>query len=253
MSAKNDSFVRTLIVAVTLCLVCSIIVSSAAVILKDKQIENASLDKKKNVLVAAGLFKPDTNIEQAFASIDQKFVDLETGKFVTIKNPATFDQRKMAKDTDSSVKIEKDPARIGRRSKIASVYLVRDGEKVKTIILPIHGKGLFSTLYGFVALENDKQTVAGLKFYEQGETPGLGGEVDNLRWLDLWPGKKLLDSNGLPALKLVKSIPKNEFEVDALSGATMTTTGLQNMLNYWLSEQGFGPFLARLDVQKGEA
>lgn len=253
MSAKNDSFVRTLVVAVTLCLVCSIIVSSAAIILKDKQLINASLDKKKNVLVAAGLFKPDTNIEQAFANIEQKFVNLDTGEFVTVKNPATFDQRKMAKDTDSSVKIEKDPARIGRRSKIASVYLVREGEKVKTIILPIHGKGLFSTLYGFVALENDKQTVVGLKFYEQGETPGLGGEVENPRWLELWQGKKLLDGNGLPALKLVKSIPKNEFEVDALSGATMTTSGLQNMLDYWLSEQGFGPFLARLDVQKGEA
>ncbi len=253
MSAKNDSFVRTLVVAVTLCLVCSIIVSSAAVILKDKQIENASLDKKKNVLVAAGLFKPETNIEQAFANIEQKFVDLETGKFVSVKNPATFDQRKMAKEADSSVKIEKDPARIGRRSKIASVYLVRDGEKVKTIILPIHGKGLFSTLYGFVALENDKQTVVGLKFYEQGETPGLGGEVDNPRWLELWSGKKLVDEQGIPALRLVKTMPKNEFEVDALSGATMTTNGLQNMLDYWLSEQGFGPFLARLDVQKGEA
>lgn len=245
---NTDSFLRTIIVAVVLCLVCSIIVSSAAVFLKEKQVNNASLDKKKNVLVAANLLKADTDIETAFANIEQKFVDLSSGRFVSVENPTGFDQRKAAKVEETSVAVEVDPAGIGRRSKIASVYLVRNGAKVETIILPIHGKGLFSTLYGFIALESDKQTIVGLKFYEQGETPGLGGEVENSRWLALWPGKKLLNSDGKPVLKLVKTIPANEFEVDALSGASMTTRGLQNMLDYWLSEQGFGPFLSNLDV-----
>ncbi len=252
-AASTDSFMRTVIVAVVLCLVCSIIVSSAAVLLKEKQLNNASLDKKKNVLVAANLLHADTDIETAFANIEQKFVDLSSGRFVKVDNPTSFNQRKAAKVVETSVAIENDPAGIGRRSKIVPVYLVRNGDKVETIILPIHGKGLFSTLYGFIALEGDKQTIVGLKFYEQGETPGLGGEVENPRWLALWKGKKLMNQKGQPALKLVKSIPANEFEVDALSGATMTTRGLQNMLDYWLSEQGFGPFLARLDVQKGEA
>jgi len=252
MPAKTESVARTITVAVVLCLVCSVIVSSAAVLLKDKQLANASLDKKKNILIAANLFDEKIGIEKAFSNIEQKFVELNSGLFVTIENPRRFNQRQQAKIEDTSVAIEKDPARIGRRSKIASVYLVKDGNKVKTIILPIHGKGLFSTLYGFVALKADKQTVVGLKFYEQGETPGLGGEVENPRWLALWQNKKLLNDNGVPALKLVKTIPKNEYEVDALSGATMTTRGLQNMLDYWLSEDGFGPFLSKLNV-KGEA
>jgi Na+-transporting NADH:ubiquinone oxidoreductase subunit C len=253
MSAKNDSFFKTIFVAVALCLVCSVIVSSAAVLLKEKQETNAALDKKKNVLVAANLLQAETDIEQVFANIDQKFVDLATGKFITLDNPKAFNQRQFAKNTDTSVVIENDLAKIGRRSKIASVYLVREGEKVKTIILPVHGKGLFSTMYGFIALEADKQTIVGLKFYEQGETPGLGGEVENPRWLALWVGKKLMDTQGQPALKLVKTIPNSEFEIDALSGASMTTRGIQNMLDYWLSEQGFGPFLSRLNVQKGDA
>jgi len=248
----SESFLKTITVAVVLCLVCSVIVSSAAVLLKDKQLANASLDKKKNILVAANLFEQATNIEQAFANIEQKFVELSSGKFVSVANPSGFDQRQLAKVDDSSVAIEKDLARIGRRSKVASIYLVKENDKVKTIILPIHGKGLFSTLYGFIALKADKQTIVGLTFYEQGETPGLGGEVENPRWLALWQDKKLLNDEGLPALTLVKSIPKNEFEVDALSGATMTTRGLQNMLDYWLSEDGFGPFLAGLNVE-GEA
>lgn len=246
--SNKDSFMRTIVTAVALCLVCSIIVSSAAVILKEKQVTNASLDKKRNVLIAANLLKADTDVEAVFANIEQKFVDLATGQFVTVNNPANFDQRKAAKAVETSIAIENDPARIGRRSKIASVYLVRNNNKVETIILPIHGKGLFSTLYGFIALKADKQTIVGLKFYEQGETPGLGGEVENPRWLALWPGKKLLDNNGQPVLKLVKGSAKNEFEVDALSGASMTTRGLQNMIDYWLSEQGFGPFLSTLDV-----
>ncbi len=250
---NTDSFMRTIIVALVLCLVCSIIVSSAAVILKEKQDNNAALDKKKNVLIAAHLLNPDTDIEIAFANIEKKFVELSTGLFVSVENPASFNQRKAAKILETSIAIKNDPAGIGRRSKIVPIYLVRNDTKVETIILPIHGKGLFSTLYGFIALESDKQTIVGLKFYEQGETPGLGGEVENPRWLALWQGKKLLNNRGQPALKLVKTIPANEFEVDALSGASMTTRGLQNMLDYWLSEQGFGPFLARLDVQKGEA
>lgn len=252
-SKKTDSFFRTILVAVSLCLVCSVIVSSAAVMLKEKQVSNASLDKKRNVLIAANLLQEDTDIEQAFANIERKFVDLASGQFVTVENPDSFNQRQSAKELETSIAIENDPARIGRRSKIAPVYLVLDGEQVKTIILPVHGKGLFSTLYGFIALKSDKQTIVGLKFYEQGETPGLGGEVENPRWLALWKDKKLMDAQGKPALKLVKSIPTSEYEIDALSGATMTTSGIQNMLDYWLSEQGFGPFLSRLNVTKGEA
>ncbi len=255
MSANpsKESFARTLIVAVALCLVCSVIVSSAAVVLKEQQVTNALLDKKKNVLVAANLLDENTDIEAAFANIEQKFVDLTTGQFVEMENPQAFNQRQAAKDPEMSIAIENDIARIGRRSKVIPVYLVKDNSQVEKIILPIHGKGLFSTMYGFVALKSDKQTVVGLKFYEQGETPGLGGEVENPRWLKLWNGKKLLNDQGKPALKLVKTIPQNDYEVDALSGATMTTRGIQDMLDYWLSDQAFGKFLSQLDVKKGEA
>lgn len=252
MSANNDSFIKTIIVAVALCLVCSVLVSGTAVSLKEQQKANAALDKKKNILVAANMYQAGADIGEAFKNFERKFVDLETGKFVEVANAESFDQRQMAKDPANSISIEKDIAKINRRSKIASIYLVKDADKVKTIILPIHGSGLFSTLYGFVALEADKQTVVGLKFYEHGETPGLGGEVDNLKWLASWPGKKLMSANGDVILSLVRGASKDT-EVDALSGATMTTNGINHMLTYWLGEDGFGPFLARLDVDKGEA
>jgi len=253
MSAKNDSFPRTVMVAVVLSLISSVIVSTAAVLLKPKQTYNASLDKKRNILIAANLYDETVDIDEAYAKVEQKFVELDSGKYVEVANPTAFDQRQQAKGKDSSQEIKNDLAKIGRRAKVASVYLVRKHNVVETIILPVHGKGLFSTLYGFVALKSDKQTVVGLKFYEQGETPGLGGEVENPNWLALWPGKKLFDPEGNPALTLVKGGARNEFEVDALSGATMTTRGLQNMLDYWLSDEGFGPFLGQLDVNQGGA
>lgn len=252
MSAKNDSFLKTIGVAVALCLVASVLVSGTAVSLKEQQKENAALDKKKNILQAANMLQEEANLTELFGKIERKFVDLDTGEFVDVETPDSFNQRQRAKDPQLSIAIENDIAKIRRRSKVASVYLVKNEGKVDTIILPIHGSGLFSTLYGFVALEADKKTVVGLKFYEHGETPGLGGEVDNPMWLKKWPGKKLLNDKGEPVLKLVKTIPQNETEVDALSGATWTTNGVEKMLNYWLGENGFGPFLSRLDVSTGE-
>jgi Na+-transporting NADH:ubiquinone oxidoreductase subunit C len=253
MSAKNDSFFKTIFVAVALCLVCSVLVSGTAISLKEQQKKNASLDKKKNILVAANLLSAETNLDKAFENVEQKFVDLSSGQYVEVENPESFDQRKMAKDPATSINIEKDVAKINRRSKIASIYLVKEAGQVKTIILPIHGSGLFSTLYGFVALEADKQTVVGLKFYEHGETPGLGGEVDNAKWIASWPGKQLLNANGELVLKLVKDGADSSTEVDALSGATMTSNGISNMLNYWMGNDGFGPYLERLNLNKGEA
>jgi len=247
MSANNESVFKTLVVAIALCLVCSVLVSTAAVQLRPTQKANASLDKKRNILIAAGLYDANKSIEEQFANIEQKFVNLETGEFVQVDNPQNFDQRKMAKNPATSRKPKNDIARIGRQSKIVPVYLVKNGQRIETIILPIHGKGLFSTLYGFIALDSDKQTIKGLKFYEQGETPGLGGEVDNPRWLALWSGKKAIE-NGKPVLKLVKGGAKADNQVDALSGASMTTRGVQNMIDFWLGEEGYAPFLARLDV-----
>ena len=253
MSANNDTFIKTIMVAIALCLACSMLVSSTAISLRDQQVSNAKLDKKRNILKAANLLDDNADMQALFDRVEQKFVDLESGTYVDIENPESFNQRRRAKEPELSIAIENDIAKIRRRSKVASIYLVNENKKVKTIILPIHGSGLFSTLYGFIALESDKQTIVGIKFYEHGETPGLGGEVDNPMWLAKWEGKKMLDPKGQPTLELVKSIPQGDSEVDALSGATWTSVGVQNMLNYWLGEQGFGPFLARLDVNTGEA
>lgn len=254
----NDSRTKTLIVALAVCLVCSIVVSTAAVSLKPLQERNKTLDMKKNILEVAGLLQPGADIEVLFDQIQLRIVDLETGEYTEAVDPKSYDQRKAAKDPALAVAIapQQDIASIGRRARYATVYLVKQNDSVKTIILPIHGYGLWSTLYGFLALEPDGNTVYGLRYYEHTETPGLGAEVDNPDWRALWKGKQLFDETGKLRIAVIKGkvtpeAPEAPFQVDGLAGATLTSDGVTNMLRYWLSKQGFGAYLHKIRSQRG--
>ena len=251
--SKKESPIKTIVVAIVLSLVCSVVVSFAAIQLKPQQELNKELDRKRNILIAAGLLEQggtQSEIEELFKQVETKVVDLSTGQFV--EAPKGFNQRKYAKDPETNKVLQgkADIAGIKKRSTLANVYLVRDGLQLDTIILPVHGYGLWSTMYAFLALEPDTTTVVGFKYYEQGETAGLGGEIENPTWRAIWPGKEVLDEQGEPVIKLVKGSAQNEHQVDGLSGATLTSNGVENTLIYWLGEDGFGPFLER--VRAGE-
>jgi len=255
MSSNKDSIKSTITVALLLCLVCSIIVAGSAVLLKPMQQANKALDKKNNILLAAGIETQGQDVNALFEQFTPRVVDLETGRYTNDVDAATYDQRKAAKDPKLSDKLSSDDdiASIKRRARYATVYLLEKEGQVDRIILPIKGYALWSTLYGFLALEADANTVAGLGFYEHAETPGLGGEIDNPRWKALWPGKKIFDANDKLAIDLVKgsvdpSNPKAIHQVDALSGATLTSNGVENLLLFWLGENGFGPYLTNLRV-----
>ena len=255
----KETIGHTFLVAFLLCIVCSVLVSSAAVYLRPVQEIEKALDKKRNILMAAGLLEEgkSIDIDALFANIRANVVDLATGEYAGGIDPEGYDQRRAAKDPAQSMVVpsEKDPASIKRRAKHAAVYLVYEGDRVAQIILPIHGMGLWSTLYGFVALEaKDLNTIKGLVFYEHGETPGLGGEVDNPAWKALWDGKKVFDEAGNVRIEVIKakvdrSRPQARYQVDGLSGATITSRGVKNLVRYWLGEDGFGPYLARLKAQ----
>lgn len=256
--SSNDGTRKTLFVAFALCIVCSVIVSTAAVMLKPAQEANKTLDRKRNILAAAGMLDESMSVEEQFSKVSSRIVDLRTGKFSDDKDPEKYDQRKAAKDPGSSEKLsaEQDIAKIARRENYAIVYLVGANEgSFEKVILPIHGAGLWSTLYGFIALEADTNTVAGLGFYEHGETPGLGGEVDNPRWKALWPGKEVY-KDGAAALGLVKgsvdaASADAPWQIDGLSGATLTSRGVSNLVQFWLGDSGFSLFLQNLN--SGEA
>ncbi len=256
LALKNDSLEKTIAVAFSLCFVCAILVSFAAVALRPLQIENKALDMKKNILEVAGLLDDDTDINQAFATqIEEKLVDIVTGDYVENMDVGQYDQRKAAKDSATNIILSRkqDVASIKVKAKIAKVYLVKAGNKIESIILPMHGYGLWSTMYGFLALEADGQTVKSINFYDQAETPGLGGEVINPNWRALWKGKKVYNEKGEPILKLIKGVVDinrsgSEYQVDGLAGATLTSNGVSNLIKYWMSAEGFAPYLEKIRI-----
>ena len=276
LDLPNDSFKKTVAVALALCLVGAIVVSGSAVILRPLQDWNKSKDEKVNILEVAELYQKGTDVEAAFKNVEPRIVDLATGEYVKDMDPATYDQWKAAKDPAQSevIPADKDIASIKRKPKYAKVYLVKEGEKLKSVILPVNGYGLWSTMYGFMALEADGETVVGMNLYDQAETPGLGGEVVNPKWKALWKGKKVYNFSGKEvhesnlsekgqtieigevALGLVKgsvdpSKPGSEYQVDALAGATLTSRGVSNLVQYWMSKEGYGLYLAKLRSARG--
>ncbi|QGJ70237.1 Na(+)-translocating NADH-quinone reductase subunit C [Planctomycetales bacterium 10988] len=256
---SRDSVFNTFLVAFILCIVCSVLVSTSAVGLRPLQEENKKLEKQKNILMAAGLYDPADPPKESIDSIFKekvtaRLVDLKSGEYVDpeeidVESLEDFDQMAAADDPEQSIVIPDtdDIADIKRREKYSIVYLIdAEGDDFKEIVLPVYGKGLWSTMYGFLALKGDLDTVAGLSFYQHGETPGLGGEIDNPSWKKKWIGKKLYTDDGELAIAVTKQAT-GDSQVDALSGATITSRGVSNLLHYWLGENAYGPMLKRLD------
>jgi len=255
-SFNKDSVFGTLLVAFLVCLVCAIVVSSAAVALKPAQDANIERDRQMNILAAAGLLDPSRSVEEQFADVQTKVIDLRTGQYTDAVDTQTYNHLKAAKTVgELSSGFDElgadDIAKIGRRENYSVVYLIDDENgNLDKVILPIRGYGLWSTMQGFVALEEDMTTVAGIGFFAHGETPGLGGEIDNPNWKASWVGKQVYKSGELN-IQVIKGavIPgtANEaYEVDGLAGATLTTKGVDNLVKFWLGENGFESFLANL-------
>jgi len=257
----KESLKNVLFVAISVCLVCSIVVSTAAVMLKPQQRLNQIYDERQNILRAAGMLPQGRNVDEQGRTVDELFalfevraVDLRTGTFTDAVDPNDHEPIRAARSpaTSTNLTAEQDIATLGRREDISIVYIHRTPEgEIDRIVLPIRGYGLWGTLYGYLALDGDLETIAGLGFYSHRETPGLGGEVDNPIWKQQWPGVTLYDAERAPAIRLVKSrspedSEQGRYEVDALAGATLTTRGIEFMIRFWTGELGFGPFLANL-------
>jgi Na+-transporting NADH:ubiquinone oxidoreductase subunit C len=253
---RQDSNAYIVGFATAVCLICSIVVSTSAVALRDRQDRNKVLDRQKKVLVVAGLLQEGQSatpaeIEEAFVeNIQMRVVDLATGDYDAEIDASAYDQRKATKDPAQSRSAPSNTAGLTRVPNKATVYLRVEDDEVSSLILPIEGKGLWSTLYGFIALAPDTTTIQGITFYEHGETPGLGGEVDNPSWKALWVGRLAYDEGWEPAIEVMKGVagPVDEdpYRVDGLSGSTLTARGVTNLVRFWLGENGFDPYLDKI-------
>lgn len=266
MSKPKNNNMTTISVALTLCLVCSVLVSAVAVGLKPAQIENARLDRNKNILIAAGMYddQKDTaaDVAERFKDFEVKIVDLNAGNYLTddqlkavgIADRNTYDASQASKNKALSDDLgSNDPASIGRKPKYAKVYVKNDAAgKPEMVVLPIQGYGLWGTIYGFLTLESDMNTIKGISFYEHKETPGLGARIEEPKWRALWTGIHSYDDNGEVATGVTKAGNPKDNWVDGISGATLTSRGVSNMIQFWLGEQGYKPYLDQMRKESGQ-
>ncbi|MFP6565652.1 MAG: Na(+)-translocating NADH-quinone reductase subunit C [Myxococcota bacterium] len=246
----------TVLFAAGVCLVCSLVVASTAVLLRDRIAENVLLDRQQKVLSVAGLVASGEELskEEINSRFEKnlvaKLVDMQSGVMLDEPAPAAYNARKLALDPATGFAPPPNAAKVRRMPKQGLVYLIKPNDHVEGIILPVEGLGLWGTLYGYVALAPDARTIRGLTFYQHKETPGLGGEIDNPRWRALWPGRLATDEAGQPMIRVIKGRagPPDEdpYEVDGLSGATITSNGVTNLMHFWLGDEAFGPYLATL-------
>lgn len=234
----RDSISNTLIVAIGLSLVCSIIVSGAAIALKPIQESNEELFRQQIILEVAGLMEPGADVTALFESIEERVVDLESGNYVE------------GVDTSEMVTIpdDLDLAGIGERARYIPVYHVMKDGAIDQLILPVYGKGLWSTMYGYLSVAPDGNATRGLQFYAHGETPGLGDGMDKEDWRAQWDSKELYGDSDQPQVRVIKGlvpdgIDGGEHMIDGMSGATLTGNGITGLLQYWTGSHGFGPYL----------
>lgn len=215
--ANKESIGNVLFVAIGVSLVCSVLVASAAIVLKPRQLQNEEEYRQRIILDVAGLYQPGADIAELYSAIEETSTELASGE-------------------------------------PAPVYLVRDGDTIEQVILPIEGAGLWATMYGFLAVESDGQAARGLRFYEHGETPGLGDAVDKPAWREQWRGKRLFDDDGSPLIEVVKGPAPagSDYQIDGLAGATLTGNGVSDFVQYWISDEGYGPYLKSLSGKESQ-
>jgi Na+-transporting NADH:ubiquinone oxidoreductase subunit C len=259
--ASKDTPLRALMTVLVTAVVCSSIVSASVVLLRPIQLNNKLLERSGYILQLTGLLPPgaavgDDELLELFKSLDARVVDIDEASLDSEFDPYTFDGRKAAADPELSVPIPagEDIAGLGRRSHFRTVYLVWREGKLTRVVLPINGAGMWSMLYGYISLEADFNTIAGVVFYEQAETPGLGDQIAKPHWQQKWVGKKLYDESGEMLFHVAEG-PVTEgsaaanYQVDALTGATVTGNAVTALLQYWFGPNGYGPLLQRLREQ----
>ncbi len=250
-----ESDLRAVIVTLIVCVVCSAAIAFTVSTLRPYREANRTRDRQAKIeqMITAVPGLEDVLGGASGGELQALVIDLERGEVDPSIDPETFDASEAARDAARGVALapEEDLAGLGRRARHARIYTISDASGLRLVVLPVEGAGYISTLRGYLALDGDLRTIRGLSFYEHGETPGLGSEIESPAWRALWPGKQAFDAAGQPRIAVIRgrpdpASPEAVHQVDGITGATVTGDGVTRLLQFWLGPRGFGPYLARL-------
>jgi len=259
---KQESLSRTLLVAISVVFVCSLLVSSTVSLLRPIQNARKAPQQLRYILLTAGLLQGKDNIQNIASlleGVETRILDLSRAEFVSDIDAQGYDYRKRFGDPSATATIDKrdDLAQLGRRPNYMPIYWIHNPSSKAKLVMPVYGKGMWSMIFGYIALEQDFNTIAGIYFYEQAETPGIGDRIQDANWLAGWQGKRLYDAKGSLALNISKLLTSDSLlaahQVDSISGATKTVDGVANLVHYWLGDKGYRPFLEKQRIALQEA
>ncbi|MEZ5558291.1 MAG: NADH:ubiquinone reductase (Na(+)-transporting) subunit C [Pseudomonadales bacterium] len=253
MSRDGDSPLRTLLVATLVALGCSALVATAVQLLRPVQDAWALLERNRAIVAAAGADAADMSereVISAYLDLDVHLVDLDAAApapAAAVGDVRSYDHWALGDEADSALLRQ---ARAGLPgpppyARYVPIYLVLQDGRLQRAVLPFHGPGMWSTLYGYLALQADLNHVASLVIYRHGETPGIGDRIEDPGWLASWHGKRVYDAQGQVRLDVTRSPSAPDYDVDIISGASITSNALGEAIRAWLGPQGYGPLLAR--------
>ena len=236
-----DTLTRTLAVAAAIALVCSGLVATAVTLLRPVQLAQAQVDRNRAIVAAAGFANAagatNNAIVSDFLELDAEVIDTGTGASVADVDAHTFDHWQAGDDAT---------AKDGRR---VPIYIARDDGRIGRLILPIDGPGMWSTIRAYIALKPDLVTIADLTILSHGETPGIGDRIEDPQWLAGWRGKRLYDERGELRIDVTRNA-SGPYQVDLISGASVTSEALGDAVRDWFGDDGYRPLLKTLRAQE---
>jgi Na+-transporting NADH:ubiquinone oxidoreductase subunit C len=250
MAFKKDTVAGTMVFIIILSLVCSFMITGTVEILKERKLAKKREEVQQYVLKAAGIDISQGDFSELFTQrVQPKMVNLATGKVTEKANLLDFDERMAAINPETSTKPKKDIAKIKTMATDIRIFEVYDTNgQLASIVMPIYGKGLWSSIYGYMAIKPDLNTIENIVFYEHGETPGIADFITDPQWLALWQGKTLFDAKGNIAIKVIKGGAKDGdiHGIDGVSGATRSGVGIQRLVEFWFGVEGYQTYLHTL-------
>ena len=223
------------------------VLSFAATSLREPQQANEQRNIRENILKAVGLMEREQKLEpeeinQLYDDSVESFLVDHEGKVIPGSSADGVDLEEELENPD--------PA-----AWRLPVFVVTEGGKASVYAIPVYGQGLWSTLYGYLALEDDLDTVKGITFYDHGETAGLGAEIEQAWFQDNFVGKRIFDGSALRSIQVVKgkvadvfsNAADHTYAVDGISGASITGRGVTNLLQEKLAI--YAPYITRVRAE----
>ena len=239
---NRDSNAYTFGFAAAMVVVVASVLAFTASSLKDLQQENVRKEKMQNILATIGI------------EIDRDGAEVLFNKYITsqlaLRNDGTVDE---SVDPFSGIKLALELKKEPTQQRFP-LYLA-DVEGASYYIIPLRGAGLWDAIWGYIALESDRNTIKGAVFDHKAETAGLGAEITQQWFMDRFVGEKVFDNDGnLIGITVSKTnndpkdLDKNDHEVDAISGATITGDGVSDMIIERLTH--YKPYLEQMQTTR---